>query len=163
MSLTPTEAKNNIVTGLSGRQLLVKKNILIFFASAVFLKLVWLFQIPETWVNPSGIYYIGVKNPYELYPVTLKERILKEYKENEWDPKHKAALSEATRKLQAFETANPNPVGAAKLAKEDLEMQIEMLNLLEKKYSNVGPCFDCIVFNDGEKWRWDFKFTWQAI
>lgn len=69
------------------------------------------------------------------------------------DPLHKAALAEATRKLQAFETANPDPVGLEKLAKEDLEMQVEILNTLEKKYSNAGPCLDCVVFNDGEKWR----------
>jgi tripeptidyl-peptidase II len=111
------------------------------------------FQIPDTWKNPSGKYLIGLKNQYELYPVSLKERILKEYKENEWDPKHKAALAEATRKLQVFEAANPNPVGAEKLIKEDLEVQIEMLNSLEKKYTNIGPSFDCIVFNDGDRWR----------
>lgn len=80
----------------------------------------------------------------------------KEYKENTWDPKHKAALAEATKMLHSFETANLNPVGVEKLAKEDLEMQIEMLNSLEKKYNNAGPCLDCIVFHDGQKWRFAF-------
>ena len=40
-----------------------------------------------------------------------------------------------------------------KLVKEDLEAQVEMLNTLEKKYNNIGPCLDCVVFNDGGKWR----------
>ena len=79
--------------------------------------------------------------------------MLKEYKETKWDPGHKAALAEATRKLQAFEAANPDPVGLDKLVKEDLEAQVEMLNTLEKKYNNIGPCLDCVVFNDGGKWR----------
>ena len=79
--------------------------------------------------------------------------MLKEYKETKWDPGHKAALAEATRKLQAFEAAYPDPVGLDKLLKEYLEAQVEMLNTLEKKYNNIGPCLDCVVFNDGEKWR----------
>ena len=79
--------------------------------------------------------------------------MLKEFKENKWDPVHKMTLAETTKKLQAFESANPDPSGLEKSTKEDFEMQIEMLNTLEKKYSNIGPCIDCIVFNDGERWR----------
>jgi len=97
-----------------------------------------------------------------LYPTSLKERMAKEYKENTWDPKHKAALAEATKMLHSFETANPNPVGVEKLAKEDLEMQIEMLISLEKKYNNAGPCLDCIVFHDGQKWRACLDTTFEG-
>lgn len=79
--------------------------------------------------------------------------MLKEYKENKWDPVHKQILAETTKKFQAFEAANPDATGSEKATKEDYEMQIEMLNTLEKKYNNTGPCFDCIVFNDGERWR----------
>lgn len=95
----------------------------------------------------------GCKSLYQLYPTSLRERILKEYKENEWDPAQKTALADTTRKLQAFEAAHPDASGVEKMLKEDLEMQVEMLNTLEKKYNNVGPCLDCIVFNDGEGWR----------
>lgn len=95
----------------------------------------------------------GLKSLYELYPSTLKERMMREFKEKEWDPHHKLALAEAIRKLHTFEVDHPSPTGSDKLLKEELEVQIEMLNTLEKKYKNIGPCFDCVVFHDGEKWR----------
>jgi len=130
--LVKVESKDGTITGLSGRIL----------------------KLPEDWKNPSGEYRIGLKSLYELYPGSLKERMMKEFKEKEWDPHHKLALAEAMRKLHAFEISHPTPTGSDKLLKEELEMQIEMLNTLEKKYKNIGPCFDCIVFYDGEKWRY---------
>lgn len=93
--------------------------------------------------------------------------MLKEYKENSWDPVHKTVLAETVKKFQTFEAANPEPTGIEKATKEDYEMQIEMLNTLEKKYTNTGPCIDCIVFNDGEKWRFAqnlfFNFLRESI
>nr|CAH0110775.1 unnamed protein product [Daphnia galeata] len=131
VTLVPAEVKNGIITGLSGRSL----------------------KIPDTWTNPSGEYRIGCKSLYQLYPTALRERMLKDFKENKWDPVHKKTLAETTKKLQAFEAANPDCSGAEKATKEDYEMQIEMLNTLEKKFSNLGPCFDCVVFFDGQHWR----------
>jgi len=131
VTLVKVEVKDSTITGLSGRIL----------------------KIPDSWNNPSGVYHIGLKSLYELYPGTLKERMMKEYKEKEWDPHHKSALAEAMRKLHTFEINHPTPTASEKLLKEELEMQIEMLNMLEKKYKNIGPCFDCVAFNDGEKWR----------
>lgn len=96
----------------------------------------------------------GSKSLYQLYPTALRERMLKDYKENKWDPIHKITLAETTKKLQAFEAANPESSGIEKATKEDYESQIEMLNTLEKKYTNIGPCIDCVVFNDGERWRY---------
>ena len=80
--------------------------------------------------------------------------MMKEYKDKEWDPNHKLALAEAVRRLHVFDANNPSPTGSDKFAKEDLEAQVEVLNTLEKKYKNIGPCFDCVVFHDGEKWRY---------
>ncbi|XP_057365075.1 tripeptidyl-peptidase 2-like [Daphnia carinata] len=131
VALVPAEVKNGVITGLSGRSL----------------------KIPDSWKNPSGEYRIGCKSLYQLYPTALRERMLKDFKENKWDPLHKKTLAETTKKLQAFELANPDPSGSEKATKEDYEMQIEMLNTLEKKFSNLGPCFDCVVFNDGQQWR----------
>ena len=103
-------------------------------------------------------YLIGCKSLYQLYSRELGDRILKDYKEKQWDPVQNGALAEATRKLQAFEAANPDPTGSDKLIKEDLEARVEMLNTLDKKYANIGPCLDCVVFYDGEHWRYLFFF-----
>lgn len=134
------------ITGLTGRKL----------------------KIPESWVNPSGKYHIGMKGSFSLYPKQLRERMTKERKEKTWDPLHKELLAEAQRKVQAMETqksnggtsnsTNGNGGGGnssllEKLAKEDCESRVSQLNTLEKKYSDLGPVYDCVVYHDGEVWR----------
>lgn len=36
--------------------------------------------------------------------------------------------------------------------KEDRENLVEMLNNFEKKYNDLGPMYDCVLFHDGTKW-----------
>ncbi|XP_055927693.1 tripeptidyl-peptidase 2-like isoform X2 [Argiope bruennichi] len=126
---TCVKSIDGCITGLTGREL----------------------KIPSSWENPSGKFHIGVKNAYELYPKQLKERVIKERKEKYWDPFHKLLVAETTRKIQEFNTLNPNV--NQKLDKEELEAQLEVLNSLERKYHDVGPTYDCVVFHDGKKWR----------
>ncbi|KAK4306052.1 hypothetical protein Pmani_022096 [Petrolisthes manimaculis] len=135
---TVVQAADGVITGLSGRRL----------------------KIPESWVNPNGKYHIGVKGAYCLYPQRLKERITKERKDKKWDPVHKELLAEAQRKVQALETSkngasntNGNISLLEKLGKEDAEARVTHLNTLEKKYKDLGPAYDCVVYHDGEVWR----------
>uniref|UniRef100_A0ABD2WWK7 Tripeptidyl-peptidase 2 n=1 Tax=Trichogramma kaykai TaxID=54128 RepID=A0ABD2WWK7_9HYME len=111
-------------------------------------------KIPESWNNPSGKYHLGVKGAYSLYPSKLRERIEQSRKKKSWDEGHKTALVEATRLLQEFEASHPQlSTAQEKLEKEELESRIEYLNGLEKKYEDVGPTYDCVVFHDGQIWR----------
>lgn len=66
-------------------------------------------QIPELWNNPSGQYHIGIKNAFELYPKLLRERLIKERKENLWDSFHREKLAECLKNLEDFETKCPDP------------------------------------------------------
>ncbi|XP_076397926.1 tripeptidyl-peptidase 2 isoform X1 [Megachile rotundata] len=126
------QAPDGYISGISGRKL----------------------KIPSSWVNPTGQYHIGVKNLYSLYPGKLRERVLMERKKRLWDNCQKSALAEASRQLQEFEAKNPQLTTLKdRLQKEDLEARVEILNNIEKKYSDVGPTYDCVVFHDGQVWR----------
>ncbi|XP_077513162.1 tripeptidyl-peptidase II isoform X1 [Amblyomma americanum] len=129
------EIQDGTITGLSGRKL----------------------KVPESWSNPSGKFHVGLKCAYELYPKCLKERVQKLYKEREWSPAHSLAQAQAARSLQELDT--PGGGGQQqlsleqKLEREEREAQVEVLASLEKKFEDLGPVYDCVVFHDGATWR----------
>ncbi|KRT78345.1 Peptidase, partial [Oryctes borbonicus] len=122
--------KEGFITGLSGKKL----------------------KVPENWINPSNNYRIGVKRVFDLYPERLRERYQEENKETHWDNQHKTALAEANQHLAKFDITSSNLSESQKLLKEDLENTVEMLNNFEKKYNDLGPVYDCVLFHDGVKW-----------
>ncbi|XP_038630286.1 tripeptidyl-peptidase 2-like [Scyliorhinus canicula] len=128
---TVLEVKDGILVGLSGRTL----------------------KVPPDWINPSSKYHIGIKNAFELYPIALKERIQQERREKQWDPSHRAAVAEAHRRLNDFNKKSTKLAQEEKLILEDLQCQVDQLDLLEKKYSDHGPVYDCLVWQDGNSWR----------
>uniref|UniRef100_A0A915PW83 Tripeptidyl-peptidase 2 n=1 Tax=Setaria digitata TaxID=48799 RepID=A0A915PW83_9BILA len=121
---TVRTATGGYVTGLTGRKL----------------------KIPDTWVNPTGKYHLGIKPIYELYNKNLLERIKKERKERLFDSGQKLAMADAMRQLVAHEEASD------KEDREELSSQVEILKSLEKM-DDPGPVADCIVFHDGTKFR----------
>ena len=68
-----------------------------------------LFQIPDSWKNPTGRYHIGAKSAYDLFPKRLQDRVVKDRREKVWDPPHRAALAEATKNLEEFDAAHKTP------------------------------------------------------
>eukprot|EP00112_Aurelia_sp_Birch-Aquarium-sp1_P025902 Seg888.11 transcript_id=Seg888.11/GoldUCD/mRNA.D3Y31 product="Tripeptidyl-peptidase 2" protein_id=Seg888.11/GoldUCD/D3Y31 len=129
-SVTRT-ANDGKILGLSGRQL----------------------RVPSGWQNPSGLFHVGLKSGYYLFPSRLKDRMQSESKENEWYPAHNVCLAEATEHLYKFEKSCPTPVTCAdKLTHEDCKARIEVLNSLEKKCKDPGPIYDCVVFHNGDEW-----------
>jgi hypothetical protein len=50
-----------------------------------------------------------MKNAFELYPKLLRERLIKERKENLWDPLQREKLADCLKNLEDFETKYPDP------------------------------------------------------
>ncbi|XP_052784723.1 tripeptidyl-peptidase 2-like [Mya arenaria] len=128
---TVVEVKEGRVTGLTGRTLM----------------------IPEEWNIDGGKVHLGVKIVYELYPRILRDRICKERREKTWDPLTREAIAQATKALEEFDAAHTNPNQEEKQERENLQAEVDILTDMDKKYSDCGPVYDCVVFNDGETWR----------
>ena len=62
----------------------------------------------SAWSNPSGKFRIGVKRAMELYPRSLRERMIKERQDKHWEPNHKKAMAQASRKINEFEARQNN-------------------------------------------------------
>jgi tripeptidyl-peptidase-2 len=80
----------------------------------------------------------------------------KEYTENEWQPMHKTVTAEAVRKLHEFQNSHSDASADnidEKLIREDLQSKVDVLKGLEKKFIDLGPTYDCVVFFDGVMWR----------
>ncbi|CAG9796314.1 unnamed protein product [Diatraea saccharalis] len=128
------EVVDGCITGLTGRKL----------------------KIPESWQNPSSTYRVGVLYPFSLYPTKLKERIQEHRKEHIWDVGHKPAFAEANKGLQEYENESSKSSNLGlmeKFQKEELEARVDILQNAEKKYNDVGPTYDCVLFHDGNVWR----------
>ncbi|KAL1492743.1 hypothetical protein ABEB36_010950 [Hypothenemus hampei] len=111
-------------------------------------------KVPTDWINPTRTYRIGVKNAFDLYPDRLKDRVKSDYKKKKWEEGQRKLLSDLHRDLDNLENQqnSSNNNENKKFEKEDCEAKLEVANNLDKKYSDSGPVYDCILFHDGTKW-----------
>ncbi|XP_035827746.1 tripeptidyl-peptidase 2 [Aplysia californica] len=125
-------ATEGFITGLSGRKL----------------------KIPESWAVPDGKFHIGIKMAYDLFPKALRDRVTTETRDRSWLPQHRQVVNDALRELEKFDKEHPTcTTPEDKATREDLQARVDLLNSLDKKCPELGPVYDCVVFNDGEKWK----------
>eukprot|EP00053_Salpingoeca_punica_P021126 m.212682 g.212682 ORF g.212682 m.212682 type:complete len:1376 (-) comp21170_c0_seq1:295-4422(-) len=123
-----TMSSDRTITGLSGRTL----------------------KIPESWNCPSGVFHVGLKAVYELFPDQLVSRLRTERK-TAWLRSHREAVFALRSHVQATE-AEARTSTAAKKVHDDARARLDELLDQESKYNDVGPVYDCVVFHDGETW-----------
>jgi tripeptidyl-peptidase-2 len=129
------EVKDGKITGLTGRTL----------------------TIPADWKNPGGKFHLGMKHGFDLFPTDdappgLKERM--EAKRHEILEKSiELRSSKLMQEIAAFKKAHPSPKDEEKAQQKELEAKLEVLGTLSESLFDAGPVYDCIVFNDGDKWR----------
>lgn len=104
-----------------------------------------------------GEYRIGTKNIYNLYPTKIREKILSRMHEKKFTEPHKLAVANAWRDLNAFETKLAGPsenqqLQKDKLCKESLDGSLEFLNNFEKKFGDIHPTYDCVVYQTKDHW-----------
>jgi len=145
---TVVEVKDAQVTGITGRTL----------------------TIPSNFVNPTGKYHLGMKLANDLYPrPVVKDRVVNERNTKLWGEQHESSQAEAVKKQKSFqEAAAANEGGQERLGlkeqlkKENVEAEVEMAALLDKKFrdgstghwfSDPGPVYDCLVWHTGSEWR----------
>ncbi|KAK9786061.1 hypothetical protein WJX73_002387 [Symbiochloris irregularis] len=114
------------------------------------------------WVNPSGKWYVGAKNAFELFPGGLKKRMTKERRKH-WDREHQAAVARTTEAIAAAENGKGSKPASTdkadedkgqaaqqtKLKKAELQSRLELLQGVGEKHDDAGPILDCVVWHDG--------------
>lgn len=128
-----TKIEDGCITGLTGRKM----------------------TIPLNWTNPSGEWRLGVLQPFYLYPSKVKDRLQDYRRIHQWDVGHKPAFAKANQDLQDFEKekGTSNLSYEDKIQKEELEARVDILLNADKKLSDYGPSYDCVLFYDGNVWR----------
>ena len=119
-----------------------------------------------------------MKQLFDLCPTQLKDRLKKVRKEKLWQPPNDEAIIQVDKKLKDLKlnpvvntsqtsVTSTSSIGTPSKSndhasnntellntwtKEDLQAQNEILKDLENKCKDIGPVFDCIVWNDGGTW-----------
>ncbi|MCA9089909.1 MAG: S8 family serine peptidase [Planctomycetaceae bacterium] len=117
------EAKDGKLSGLTGRELIISPK----------------------WRNPSGKYRVGIKAGWDLFPPELTER-LKEERKRTWDIRQRERLAALERSRDAAQD-DDTP------SRKEWDARIDVLKSALEDYDDPGPVYDCVLFQDGRRWR----------
>ncbi|WFC97777.1 tripeptidyl-peptidase II [Malassezia yamatoensis] len=99
---------------------------------------------PE-WKNPTGIWKVGTKPAYDLWPTELISR-RKKQRRAAFDLSHAAVVQRVQYELAQLSDTQ-------KERKEELQTRLELLRDLQKAWKDAGPLLETVVFHDGNDWR----------
>ncbi|WFD19469.1 tripeptidyl-peptidase II [Malassezia caprae] len=108
--------------------------------------------LSPSWPNPSGVWKVGMKRAYDLWPKELVERRTSE-RRRAFDVSHAQALQQALQRLAAEEQAPSDDKDASAQRREELEARVAVLKDMHKAWCDPGPILEAVVFHDGTHWR----------
>jgi tripeptidyl-peptidase-2 len=103
------------------------------------------------WSCPSCKFHLGSKRLFDLFPADLVKRVKSERLES-FTKSQRVAEVDIQQKMSE-QTQESKITDEQKKAKKDFEATFSGLSEQMEQYSDQGPVIDCIVFNDGAKWR----------
>ncbi|KAI9000329.1 subtilase family-domain-containing protein, partial [Hyaloraphidium curvatum] len=118
-------------------------------------------KINPGWSNPSGTFFVGYKRGYEVFPQNLVAKSKKE-RRDAFEKQHHALATRVAAELADFDAQKEDAEkekeaavgkGLTKAERvQDYKDRLEALKDMMAKFDDPGPVFDCVVWDDGEKW-----------
>ncbi|GAB4139011.1 MAG: hypothetical protein Tsb009_07640 [Planctomycetaceae bacterium] len=125
----PQKPKGNTLTGLTGRTL----------------------NLNPKWTNPKGMYRLGVKAAYDLFPGALIAR-MKSERRKAFNAAQKKIELRLRQQLTLWDATHKSPSAKQKLERRELQARLNQL-LAAGNTPDPGPVYDCVVYHDGKVWR----------
>lgn len=105
----------------------------------------------------KGEYRVGLKGLYDLYPTSVRDRLLGDHKLKTWSGAQKTAIAEVSRSIEQLEIKNAsntqNLSSLERLAKENLDQSLESLNAWDKFFGTLRPLYDVVLWKTSTGWR----------
>lgn len=102
-------------------------------------------RISPEWKNPTGVWKVGAKRAYDLWPTELVKRRTQQ-RRAAFDVSHAALLQRVQRELAEVKEEDAQ-------RKDELQTRIDLLRALHKSWKDAGPIIETVVFHDGTHWR----------
>ena len=101
-----------------------------------------------SWPNPSGVWRVGTKRAYDLWPTELVKRRTEE-RRRAFEVSHARLFDSAQAELSAFEQGSSKDAQT----KAELTARVRTLKDLLDSWEDPGPILEAVVFHDGTHWR----------